>query len=541
MKFRMILRIAITTSVILLCIGIAISLYVRMSTAEKTHNFNLYTLVPASAVTIVDTDDMIDFVHHINKLNCSKDGNFLYISELFTHLKDHINTVLDDSPHGLSHQMNKMLVSFHEPDNVMNQVFYCRLGVGDYELVEKFIKKYCASTFPSKYFDYHGEEIRIYAMPDDTFLSCYITSDFLAVSYQKRLIEEVIDARLSENSILSDSVFSRIRSEKKANKETVVYVKMEQLNTGRKGTDNSLTTSIANWTEFSMKMDGDAIYFSGIHYGENSDNTFMDVLRKQRDITGFPGTVLPSATYFFHKMSISDLSDLYMFTSAQEYARNPPSQHTASNDREFFYFLQEFAGETLTGAQFIEDSTEDNPCVVLRIPLKNAANAEKSLSRLITLSHGSGNFNLPEDSVMYVSSERYSIKAIPYNTLFNQLAGISAASESLFACFYNEELLISPDAFSIAAYINALEKQDVLENSPMYQEGVASLSNSFNFLLMADMEKVFEQPENFVKLIPNFFFRHEKFFRHFTLTTQFTAVDNVLYPNIVLLYKGKHN
>ena len=93
--------------------------------------------------------------------------------------------MLEDTPHGLSKQMNKVLLSFHEPDNDRNQVLYCSLGNGDYELVEKFIRKYCSSSFPSKLFDYKGEEIRIYPMPDDSFLACYFTSDFLVVSYQK--------------------------------------------------------------------------------------------------------------------------------------------------------------------------------------------------------------------------------------------------------------------------------------------------------------------------------------------------------------------
>ena len=41
----------------------------------------------------------------------------------------------EDTPHGLSRQMNQMLISFHEPDNERNQVLYCRLGNGDKELV----------------------------------------------------------------------------------------------------------------------------------------------------------------------------------------------------------------------------------------------------------------------------------------------------------------------------------------------------------------------------------------------------------------------
>lgn len=111
--------------------------------------------------------------------------------------------------------MSKVLLSFHEPDNDRNQVLYCALGSGDNELIGKFIKKYCSSTFPSKMFDYKGEEIRIYPLPGDDFLACYLTSNFLVASYQKKLVEEVIDARLSGQSLLGDSVFSDMRAAEK--------------------------------------------------------------------------------------------------------------------------------------------------------------------------------------------------------------------------------------------------------------------------------------------------------------------------------------
>ena len=66
-------------------------------------------------------------------------------------------------------------------------------------------------------------------------------------------------------------------------------------------------------------------------------------------------------------------------------------------------------------------------------------------------------------------------------------------------------------------------------------EGLAPV---YNFLMMADMEEIMSQEETSVRLVPNFFFRHSDFFRHFILSIQFTCTDGVVYPNVVLLYKG---
>ena len=97
---------------------------------------------------------------------------------------------------------------------------------------------------------------------------------------------------------------------------------------------------------------------------------------------------------------------------------------------------------------------------------------------------------------------------------------------------------MAPDAVSLTAYIDAMENGEVLDDTPMYEEGIASLSQAYSFVMMVDMEEMLHQPETYVRLIPNFFFRQAKFFRHFILAVQFTCVEGTVYPNLVLLYKG---
>ena len=52
------------------------------------------------------------------------------------------------------------------------------------------------------------------------------------------------------------------------------------------------------------------------------------------------------------------------------------------------------------------------------------------------------------------------------------------------------------------------------------------------------MEEMLHQPETYVRLMPNFFFRQANFFRNFILAFQFTCVEGTVYPNLVFLYKG---
>lgn len=493
MKLRVILKITTATSVILFCIAFAISLYFRMSKTEKAEEFNLYTLVPSDAMTVIDTNNIVDFLKGINELNCSKDNHFLYVSQLFSHLKEYINVLLDETPHGFSRQMNKMLVSFHEPDNDRNQVFYCRLGAGDRDLVERFIKKYCSTAFPSKYFDYKGEEIRIYPMPDDSFIACYITSEFLAISYQKKLIENVIDARLSKTSILAASGFPKIDSVTKTNVQATFHVKMDSL--------------MGGWMEFDMKMNSDAIYFSGANYEADSTVTFISALRKQVAISNFPGDVLPVSTFYFSHRYASDICD-------------------ALEDTELVYFLNEHSKQSVTACMFHSpDTLQNNPCTVVSIPVRHAIRAERSLRNV--------------SSVNRISSGGYNLYILPSNIILPQLFGVIDTSPYSYACFYNGSMLVASDKESLAAYIDAISANEVLENSLLYDEVVANLSEAYNLMMMADLGILFEQPANYVGLAPDFFLRHSYFFRHFVLSAQFTTIDEVVYLNLVLLYKGK--
>ena len=59
MKLRTIVKIAITSSVVLLCAGFALFSVVKLSAAEGKKDFNLDELVPPSASAVFVTDDIL--------------------------------------------------------------------------------------------------------------------------------------------------------------------------------------------------------------------------------------------------------------------------------------------------------------------------------------------------------------------------------------------------------------------------------------------------------------------------------------------------
>ena len=70
-------------------------------------------------------------------------------------------------------------------------------------------------------------------MADGRFLAAYFTPDFLVVSFQKRLIEHVIDARRSKKSLMNLPSFRTMYAGKQSNVAATVYVRMKGVDMGK--------------------------------------------------------------------------------------------------------------------------------------------------------------------------------------------------------------------------------------------------------------------------------------------------------------------
>lgn len=88
MKFRLLIRIIVIVSVVLVCTGFGVYSFLWLDTVERQKDFDLHTLVPQDAIAVLQTDRMAELVQDVNGLQCSEEGHFLYVSDLFTYLKN---------------------------------------------------------------------------------------------------------------------------------------------------------------------------------------------------------------------------------------------------------------------------------------------------------------------------------------------------------------------------------------------------------------------------------------------------------------------
>lgn len=539
MKLRTIVKIALTTSIVLLCTGFAMYSFFKISAAENRKDFNLYTLIPPSATVVFDTDNLSGFIQDVNDLESSRNNQFLHISKLFSLLKLNLYSVLEETPHGLSRQMNKAILSFHEPDNDRNQIFYCSLGEGDREQVEVFIRQYLSSEYPYKTFDYKGENIRIYPMEGGDFMACYLTSDFMVVSYQKKLIEKVIDTYKSGRSLVKDSLFARSILPKKGPVAATVYVRMQPVRMGVATDTLSYDAAIGGWTEFDLKLKGERIYLSGVNNHVDTCLTLTNVIRRQSPVSGFPGNLLPSTTLFLTKYSIGDWDSLLKFAEKQPVAKQNSSVYALQRDKEFLHYLKRHIKGELTTCTFSRKDTSEVPAVVVSMSIDDAVEAEKQLYALIkAIPKEEGLPRMPRITFCYTSTRAYGVYPLPENRLLTQLTGVRTPDLYNYSAFYGGQLLLASDVDALKQYIYQLDKGQVLEETAVYQAGIDGLDNPYHWMLWADLSEVFRLRDNYTRLLPDYFFRNEDFFRNFILSIQFLVVGEAVHPNINLIYKG---
>lgn len=545
MKLSLSIKIVVAVSIALLCAGIALFSFMRLNAVEQRKDFDLYTLVPQDAVAVFETGQLVETLEAMNQMECTKEGHTLHVSELFSTLRTYLNSLMTEAPHTLSKQMNKVLISFHGPHTDTNQVLYCSLGTGDKELVEHFIGKYSAPSFPVKTSEYRGRKISIYPMSNGQFLAVCLAKDFLAISFQKRLLERAIDAQSDACALTDDSAFKTLRKNKLRDVEATLYVRTGSIAMGQPSDTLHPVLNLSEWIEFDLKFTGQAIYAAGINHDKAGASSLVNTLHTQACVSGFPHKLLPNSSILYSHWSIADKDSLFArenFLAPDEYH---PNAYTEARDHELETYLQANADTTLLTCIFQPRHTDtQKPCAVTIIPLKDEWKArQRFLSWLGSIPREPNTPPRPQFEPgydRYPRSRAYRKYLMPRSTLATRMTGFTGATLYTYACFYQGYLLIASDALSLSAYMDAMEREDLLQDSPQHEALASSLSPSYTSLLMADMGQVLQQPAPYARLLPTFFLRHADFFSHFMLAVQFTRQDGTICTNLTLLYNPEN-
>lgn len=263
MQIRSVIKLGVVLSVVLFCIGIAFYGFARLSMADKENRVDIFEFVPKDCAGILETDNIDNFMHVFSQTAYSSQLDTLHRAGLMNDILSDLSRYSSAAAHGLSYQMNHVVISFHRPHTAMDVVAYFRIGKeGKHQLIEAVKGKHGAD-FVSKKETYRGKKIEIYPLSSTRYLSVYTTDGLVVVSYQKKLIEQVIDAVKDNNSLREDSVFTSIHHTQPASFITIY---------GRTPSVPFLgKESCHSWSEYDIHLNSEVFYLSGQMKEEQAD------------------------------------------------------------------------------------------------------------------------------------------------------------------------------------------------------------------------------------------------------------------------------
>lgn len=277
MKMKTVVKLGTILSVLLFVLAVGYYAFMRLDMMDRNRDVNLFSLVPSSSVGVLESNNVHAFFDDYSMLNYSDELEKMQFPGLFNFLIHGLNMYAGDNAHGLSYQMNQLVVSFHQPVTPHNQVVYLRLGMADEQLLSDMLQEYVSGNFLPKEEEYRGKKILIYPLSHDEFLATYTEEGFVVLSYQKRLVEEVIDAQLDETALGYDTVFSRVLDKKKSKDFLTLY--------GRSSSIPFLNLDSNTWSEYDFHLNSDVVYLTGDMYALEINAEKENMIRSLNDMT----------------------------------------------------------------------------------------------------------------------------------------------------------------------------------------------------------------------------------------------------------------
>lgn len=505
MNKKTISRTIILLAILLLCTAMGTLYYMKLELQEKNGKTDLFSLIPEDSQAIIEVNNIHNLFQNLRYTAFSEAYKKSEMSDLIHLLDERFNALAEHKAHGLGGQMNHLLISFHSPGNSADQVIYGHLNNENKNFIDSLLKpNHTAASF-QKEIEYNGESIFIYPLNNEKFLACYFQKGFYAISFQKKLIEKVIDTyRQRTPSIRNDSVFTSLSTQKKPANSLYLYVRSQPL---------------SNWTEFNILIHNDAIYMAG-NCSDAPPNSLAHILTGGKKVSLIADRMLPEKTFLFYQLAISDGKSI--LPSFRKDSVSSTARYAFSD------FIREYTQGEVSSIEFEgNDSTHlhhllifplSQPFTGIEPPWKNILQTPSTHKRI------NGNV--------------YTLSPVETGTFTNKLIPHSNSNEAapLYATLFNRQLLLSDKTEDLICYVQQIT-DSAKEQQPVFQKEMTDLSQQPNFTLFIDMEKILKHPQKYAQYMPSFLFKHKEFFQNFTFSLQLVKVPENINANVILTYK----
>ena len=107
MRLRTVAKLGMVLSVVLFCTAVGFYGFAKLSLTDKSREINLFSLVPADCIGVLESDNINYFLNEFPQLNYSEElGNFQFPG-LFNYVLGGLNEYTTNTAHGLSSKMSR--------------------------------------------------------------------------------------------------------------------------------------------------------------------------------------------------------------------------------------------------------------------------------------------------------------------------------------------------------------------------------------------------------------------------------------------------
>lgn len=543
MNLSSINRIIVTLPILLLCIGISAYVILDLERRESSSDFDLFSLVPSNAISVVEISNISTFIkdyHVIYKATADSVS-----TDMFALLNEYVETVEKDFPHSGELGINKALISFHQGESSTDQVLYLSLSgiTHSGQWLQTFLSNCCTSASPVKTILHLGLKVSIYLLNDGRFLAVHSTSKYLALSFQKFLIDEVIEAHKSQNSLLAQKSFIKIHHKGANLSPASFYIKLNNVEMGDSNDSLKYSLNFADWNVFEFKLSDDILYLMGSPLLNEPLSVSSNIFLELDPIDSLSFDKFPSSTIYLNVQSFSD-KQLYF---NQQYQlpfikKVYPNQNNGESEA-WISFLSEYIGNSFVYCVFVPNKIkEDDPCAIVYIPMVHFENVSRYLSQFVC--EGDKESKLIQYLRQYRgydffekgrSSPQFTIR---YNTCFSQLSGMIPQKEVLYAALCNDGLILAADPNSLTAYIDAVNNKLLFSQNMKEIKLNDEFTENCTWFVYVDSESVDQISENYKRLLPKWILEQSQLLKNYDLIFRIVRNGNVLRPSFTLYPKN---
>lgn len=266
MRLKTVAKLGSIASVLLFCLALGCYAFMQLDMLGRHREVNLFELVPSDCTGVLYSDNVYAFMDNYSEPNYQDELDRFHFPGLFEFILSGLKEHAGDNAHGLSSQMGHLAVSFHASPLSRNQVVYFRMEADDKQILADMLGEFSSGDFLPKEEKYRGKLIRVYPLGDEDFLASYEEDGFWVMSYQKRLIEQVIDASLDETALADDDLFSQMLDKKKKNRHFLTLYT-------RSASIPLLEQEDKCWSEYEFHLNSDVLYLTGEMMSDNAGCT----------------------------------------------------------------------------------------------------------------------------------------------------------------------------------------------------------------------------------------------------------------------------